>query len=688
MEFIQAKTVVGKTKTKLRDRFLIKSIKTKLTIIVIAVLILSLGGLSLINYLNARQLLVSNFEQNITSLAKSYGEEVGLWLDGRKAEISTLANSNSISNAHGDKTVILPQLMTVAERNSVYVMLFYSDLNGDYFTTLGNTANVADRAYFKRALATGETVISDPVISKTTGYQVIVVAAPVKKDNQVIGLVAGIIKVDDIEKMITSIKIGKTGYAYMIDGNGLVIVHPQKALIMKFNPLKDPKGDQNLKTVFALMTRSETGIKRYTYQGMDKYIVYSRVKGVYDTQWSLGITAPVAELMSPLQSLLLIFLIMAIIFTSVSAFLMFIVTRSIIKPLDLSKKHLEMMATGDFSTDLPQSALHSKDEIGTMANAINTMQKSIREMIKGVIDEFENIKNSVSIITSQMLTLISQTDETSATVQQISAGMEEASATAEEMNASSKGIEQAVEFMADKAQESTRAAGEISINATELKNGAITSQQIAHTIYNDTKENLELVIAQSKAVNQINVLSNAIMQITAQTNLLALNAAIEAARAGESGRGFAVVADEVRTLADDSKKTVDEIKKVTKTVITSVDNLSGSALKVLDFIENQVITNYQELVKTGEQYSNDAILIKNILTDFSATTEELTALITDIIQAIKNLAFTVNEGAAGTQNIAEKTSVIVEKVDEVQKQMQYTEESAGRLSRLVAQFKI
>lgn len=664
------------------------SIKTKITVLVIAVLALSLSGLSFVNYFNARNIIIMNFEKDMTSLAKSYGEQVGLWLETRKAEIVTLANSHLIINAAGNREIIIPQLKTIAESNPVYVMIFYSDIKGDYFTSLGGASNVADRAYFKRAMRTGEAVISDPVISKTTGYQVIVVASPVKKDGAVIGLIAGIIKVDDIEKMITSIKIGKTGYAYIIEGNGLIIVHPDQKLIMKYNPLLDPSTDKKLKDAISLMIKVKSGIKRYRYQGVDKYLVFSRVKGEYDTKWSLGITAPVAELMAPLNSLITVFLLVTVLFTIPAILLVFIYTRSIVNPLEISESHLERMATGDFTVDMPQSALIINDEVGAMARAINEMQKSIREMIRGTVEEFENIRQSVRIVHSQMLTLIAQTDETSATVEELSAGMEETSASAEEMYVASTEISKAFESMSQKALESARTAGEINNNAVELKNNAVVSQQTAYQFYTEFKENLDLVVTQSKEVEKVNVLSKAIMQIVTQTNLLALNATIEAARAGEAGRGFAVVADEVRSLADGSKKTVVEIQEVTKTTLSVVENLTGNMLNIIDFIENQVIKNYQELVQTGESYSNDASFINQMINELNATTEKIATAMQGIVQIIHHVTLTVNEGAAGTQNIIEKTTIIVEKVNEVQQQMQYTEESANRLSELVNRFKI
>lgn len=667
--------------------FFLSSIKTKLTIAVLFISIISLGGLTYVQYSNARRSLLSGFEHDTISLAKSYGDQIGLWLEVRKAEMRVLADSNIIVNADGDKDLITPQLVRVAEHNPLYVMIFYSDLNGDYFTSLGAQSNISDRAYFKRAMTTGEAVISDPVISKSTGYQVIVVGSPVKKADKTIGFVAGIIKLDDIEKITNSIKIGESGYAYLMRGDGLTIVHPKKELIMKYNPLEDPKVDENLKEAISMMTKGETGIKRYIYDGIDKYVAFTRVRGEYDTIWSLGISAPISELLAPLKGLLVGF-IMTLLCTAVSIFFIYLAISSIIKPLELTKKHIEKLATGDFSSDIPKSALKRADEIGSISRAVQTMQNSIREMVKGVIEEFKNIHNSVQIVASQIATLMTQTDETSATVEQLSAGMEEASASAEEMNASSMEIKQVINSIAIKAQRSTQAASEVSKNAVDLKNNAIASQQTALQVYQEAKENLELVLAQSKAVEKINALSDAIMQITSQTNLLALNAAIEAARAGEAGKGFAVVADEVRTLADDSKKTVSEIQNVTKTVIASVENLSNSVMKVMEFIDTQVIKNYQDLVQTGEQYSSDAMLIDNIIVDFGATSQELASSMECIVKAINDVALTVNEGAVGTQNIAEKTTIIVEKVNEVEKQMLYTEDSADRLNGLVNRFKI
>ena len=151
------------------------------------------------------------------------------------------------------------------------------------------------------------------------------------------------------------------------------------------------------------------------------------------------------------------------------------------------------------------------------------------------------------------------------------------------------------------------------------------------------------------------MLSNTILDITSQTNLLALNAAIEAARAGEAGRGFAVVADEIRSLAENSKNAANEIQKVTNDVILSVENLSINSQEILGFIDKTVISDYASMVNISDQYNKDAELVNDIVTDLSATTEQLSASIQNMVKAINEVTSATNEGALGTSNIAEKT---------------------------------
>ncbi len=332
--------------------------------------------------------------------------------------------------------------------------------------------------------------------------------------------------------------------------------------------------------------------------------------------------------------------------------------------------------------------LNQKDEFGVIITAVAGLRVDLRKIISEIIGSSNDIKNNVTEVDSTMQNLNSEMFDISSTSEEMSAGVEETAASMDQMGTTSNEIEAAVESIATKAQEGAIAAGEIMQRAKKLKHSAMQSQQDADKIYRETQVEMKKAIEQSKSVEEINTLSSAIMAITEQTNLLALNAAIEAARAGEAGKGFAVVADEIRKLADQSKKTATEIQNVTKIVFDSVNNLAQNSENVLEFIDKQVINDYDMLVKTGEQYSNDAENVDSMVTEFSATSEQLLASIHTILKSIDEMTVATNENAKGITNIASRTSEMADFSAVVVDKSANSKQSAERLLELVRRFKV
>jgi methyl-accepting chemotaxis protein len=673
---------------KSQSNLLGKSIRSKLNIVNIGILVCAIGGISIFNYLQAKNLLLQNIKSELTSVTTAYGEGVGNWLSARKAEMAVLASSHLIVEAKGNRAIIMPQLVTESRRSPIYLMIFYSDTNGNYFTSEGKTANISDRPYFKQVMNTGKVVISEPVISKTTGETIIVTAAPVKQDGKVIGIVASTIRIREIQKLLEKIKLSATGYAYMIRSDGLIVLHPEKEKVMKYNPLNDPQADPSLKTTINKMLHGVTGFSRYQSDGTTKFVAYAPVKGV-GVNWSLAVTGPVSEILAPITILPLIYFMATLLAVIIASMIIRLITNPMIcVPLQVSKEFLEKMATGDFSISLPVSLLKLEDEVGAMARAMSTMQKSIGGMLQSTVDEFESIRQSVVQVYQMISNLMHEINETSMTVEEMSAAIQESSATIEEMNASVQEMEKSIFTMSAKASEGASGVQKISISAERLSTSAHFSQNNAYQIYRDAKDKLQLAFEQAKAIEKINVLSDVIIQINEQTNLLSLNAQIEAARAGEAGHGFAVVADEIGKLAENSKMAITGIQKVNKSVIDSFQDLIANAMAVAVFIDSQVIKDYKKLVTTSDENQKEAKLVNDLSTDLSNTAKMLAGSVKEISKAIGETASVMNQSAAGTQHIAQKTLSIAEKAKNVNIEMSKTESSVNHLKSLTNKFKI
>jgi len=380
-------------------------------------------------------------------------------------------------------------------------------------------------------------------------------------------------------------------------------------------------------------------------------------------------------------SILAIDLILAIAATLV-------VTQEIMKGLNTAIKHMKILETGDFSIELPEKYLKRKDDFGDLARSIKTMKTSIKTLIERIQSESNSIYTVIEEVDKNIFGLDKDINIISETTETLAASMEETAASSEEMSASSQEIEMAIKNIAQKSQDGSVVATQINDRAENTKIRVLEAKEKTDKIIIEASKRLEQALEDAKVVENIGVLSDSIMNITSQTNLLALNAAIEAARAGEAGRGFSVVADEIGKLAEQSKETILKIQAVTNEVGGAVGKLSESSSELLNFVSNEVKADYDVFMNVGNQYSQDSEYVDNLMTDFSATTEELLSSIHSMTQVISEVAKASNNGALETTQNAESAINIKMQSNEVSGLIKKSKENTINLEKEVKKFRI
>lgn len=664
----------------------IKSITILISLFFGILILLICLGFGAGTYFNTHAALKSSVDENLMELAKADAKIITEKINTQLNSLQALAENPLIKGSDITLEEKLKLLQTEVERSG-HKTIMLADTNGMATHTTGDVVDIHDRDYFIKALS-GENAVSDPIISKTDGSVVVVFAVPIKQDDKVTGVLIARRDGNDLSTYTGEMEFNQRE-VFMVNKEGTMVANTdQNRIAEMYNIFKEYEANPALEDLYNLvkkMTEGEQGVGEYTYEGVTKYMGFYPVEG---TDWSLAVAAPKSVVMARVNRLTAIINIISIFFILTGIGLTVFIARNISQPIKAASDYLNVMSTGDFTADISKKLLARQDEIGSLANSLVKTQISMRAMMKSVVDECVNVEQMLSEINKDMFSLNESIEDISATTEELSAGIEETAASSEEMNATSLEVEKAIESVASKAQEGAATVSQVSKMSEEMKDSAISSKQEALDIYGRTKVDLQKAIEQSKAVYQINELSNAILAITSQTNLLALNASIEAARAGEAGKGFAVVANEIRKLADNSKNSATRIQEVTDEVLNVVNNLSSSSMEIMEFIDKKVLNDYENLVQKSEHYNELSKVISDIVLDFSSVSEELLASMQNMVDAINQISTSANEEASGASNIAQRTEAIVNKAENVVKLSNKSNEKSEALIKLVKQFKI
>jgi len=712
-----------------------KKISTKIIALLGLLVFFVCFGLGLAAYITSYNSLVDVLEETMPKVAMEASVTIEDGIQNQLNKLNLIASLDymNILNIPDADDSALRAIIADEARRSGHKQMILVDKNGKALYDNGTVADMKDNPFFKNALS-GKDVVSEPMLGNEGSDIIMIYAVPVKINGEIAGVLMAVRDGLELSDFAGRIKFGETGEAFIINRQGKTIAHADKDLILQIvttatktdasssasisadnanitssatissqtadtvSSTSDNGNEDNIEgnvvsklgferfnEVLEQMIKGNTGFGEYEYNDVIKVSGFAPIKSY---GWSIAVAVDKEEMLSGLNDLKRTFIVISAVFLLAGFQIAYLIGKSISKPITHLSNECSIISSGDFSRVVEEKYTRRHDEIGDLARGFNDINIKVSKIIRNVVAEAHIVGQAIDKVNENMSALTSEIDFMTKIIHKLSSKMEENSAMTEEMNAASCEIEEAIDSIASKTQDGVESADEIRRKAEKLKITAFDSQKRAQEIQMDVAVKLREAIEKSKTVEKIKILSDVILNISSQTNMLALNAAIEATQAGSAGAGFAVVAREIRNLAENSKQTANEIQKVTKLVLESVQALSERAEEVLDFLENKVVKDYDMLVVTGEQYSDDAKLINGMVSNLRVTAEHLYASVQSMVKAINDVAVASEEGASETVDLANEAAVVVRRTNEVLEKTYDVNKSAERLLELVSIFKV
>lgn len=501
--------------------------------------------------------------------------------------------------------------------------------------------------------------------------------------------------------MLRDLRYGEAGYfwADTYEGDNVVLLGSDTEGTNRMDT-KDAAGYQMVRDIIAVGQQPDGGFTDYVFpkEGeTESSPKRSYSKAFEPFGWVVGtgnyvdyieetVQEETLEMRESLQQTIMAVVGIAVFVIVITVGLSLYIGNALSNAFKRALEYIAYIAQGDFTQELPAKLKGRRDDFGVLGSNLENMKEQVASLIGAVKEQSTAINGIVDTVQSNMYELSGNIDEVAATTQQLAAGMEETAASTETIRNMSGEIEAAAKNIAVRSQDGAEQAVSIHDRATKVQNDTRQQRSHADMMHNDLSTRLDRALKEAEVVSEITVLSSAIMEIANQTNLLALNASIEAARAGEAGKGFAVVATEIGGLAEQSKQAVTKIQNVTQKVTAAVENLSGDAQKLLDFVATDVVASYDMFDGVATAYNQDAENIDALICDFSATSEELLASIDSVLEAMNGIANATSEGAQGTVDIAERSSDVKNLTDTVSKEVEKCNNTAKKLNEEISVF--
>lgn len=663
-----------------------KSIKSKITLVICLVCALGLISSSVVTYYISYNSITKESKQKLVETSNKYAETINGWFDGQGKIVSEMANHvESMDNI--DEAKIM-QYFKKQLKNNIYASDVYIGFtNKKILVGSGWIApkdfDCTQRSWYKEAIEKNGLIYSEPFMDGKTKEMMVSAAKPVTKDGQVIGVIGCDLKIGSITNILEKSKIAEKSYAFLLDSNNNILVHPNKA----FQPtdktlynIKDIMNGQYSKSLNSNFTRIKD------YDGIDKYIINSKIKV---NNWTVGFAIPVKVVMGPMNTLVLSFIIVILVALIFAVLISLYFGSKLTYPIICLSEMINKSAQLDLRLDHRYDFLMNyKDEIGTLAKAFNVMNTEVAGLISQIKTGSEDMSATGEELSATTEELTAKFIEINRATKNITDGIQETSAASEEITAAIEEVNSGIDNLSGKAAEGKNISNKSKQSAIEVKNKGKLSLEKTREIYNEKKQKVLESIEEGKVVENIKDMANTIAEISEQTNLLSLNASIEAARAGEHGKGFAVVADEVRKLAEQTSQAVIAIQGTVEKLQNAFKNCSDNSTNILEFINKNVHSQFEDFQNMGEQYYNDSNFVDTMSEEISTMSAGIDAAVEQVSLAIQSMAVNAQKSSEHADIIEQSISETSKAVEQVSTTAQSQAELAEKLNSMVMKFKI
>lgn len=308
-------------------------------------------------------------------------------------------------------------------------------------------------------------------------------------------------------------------------------------------------------------------------------------------------------------------------------------------------------------------------EVASVGGGINAFMAKLQEIFRMISSNSRDLEGVVNEVRESVQTSNGSVSDLSALTEELSATMQDISDNASRINENTESVAGEVKSIAEKTIEINQYTKEMKEHAEAMEHAARENMDTTGAKVNDIVSVLSQAIEDSNSVNQVDNLTNDILNIASQTNLLALNASIEAARAGDAGKGFAVVASEISQLAAASQEAANNIQSINAIVITAVHNLADNANGLVEYMNEKILPEFQKFVESGGAYHDKATFIEGVMADFEAKTDSLQNSMDEIANSVNTISHAIEEGVSGVVSAADSTQVLVSDMDKIYKKM-------------------